>query len=287
MLSGIGGDEVTGGVPTPTPELMDLLARARFRVLARQLKVWALNKRKPWFHLFFEAARGFFPPALIGVPKQTQPAAWLHPSFVKRHEAALTGYPSRVKLFGPLPNFQENVSTLDVLRRQLACSALPSQPAYEKRFPYLDRDFLEFMCATPREQLVRPGQRRSLMRRALTRIVPDELLNRKGKAFVVRSPMAAISTEWASLTEMTQHMVSSELGIVDANAFCEALHRTIRGQEVHVVTMMRTLRIEFWLRGLKDHRIVKRASSLAADHPEVLCSPAEVRSHSPKESSAS
>jgi len=287
VLSGIGGDEVTGGVPTPTPELMDLLARARFRVLARQLKVWALNKRKPWFHLFFEAARGFFPPALIGVPKQTQPAAWLHPSFVKRHEAALTGYPSRVKLFGPLPNFQENVSTLDVLRRQLACSALPSQPAYEKRFPYLDRDFLEFMCATPREQLVRPGQRRSLMRRALTRIVPDELLNRKGKAFVVRSPMAAISTEWASLTEMTQHMVSSELGIVDANAFCEALHRTIRGQEVHVVTMMRTLRIEFWLRGLKDHRIVKRASSLAADHPEVLCSPAEVRSHSPKESSAS
>ena len=29
MLSGIGGDEVTGGVPTPTPELEDLLARGQ------------------------------------------------------------------------------------------------------------------------------------------------------------------------------------------------------------------------------------------------------------------
>src|SRR5206468_4584581 len=30
ILSGIGGDEVMGGVPLPTPELQDLLARARF-----------------------------------------------------------------------------------------------------------------------------------------------------------------------------------------------------------------------------------------------------------------
>ena len=62
VLSGIGGDEVTGGVPTPTPELADLLARARLGTLARQLKAWALNKRRPWFHLLFETARSFLPP---------------------------------------------------------------------------------------------------------------------------------------------------------------------------------------------------------------------------------
>ena len=61
VLSGIGGDEVTGGVPTPTPALADLLARARFITLAHQLKVWALEKRKPWFYLLFEAAQEFFP----------------------------------------------------------------------------------------------------------------------------------------------------------------------------------------------------------------------------------
>src|SRR5205807_7194575 len=52
VLSGIGGDEVMGGVPTPTPELENLLARAQIGALAHQLKVWALEKKKPWFHLF-------------------------------------------------------------------------------------------------------------------------------------------------------------------------------------------------------------------------------------------
>ena len=89
VLSGIGGDEVTGGVPTPTPELEDLLARAKFRTLAHQLKVWALNKRKPWFHLLLEAARGFFPPALVGVPKHMRPAPWLHANFVKQQPGGL------------------------------------------------------------------------------------------------------------------------------------------------------------------------------------------------------
>src|SRR5579859_3071038 len=39
VLSGLGGDEVTGGVPTPLPEIEDLLARAHFCTLAHRLKV--------------------------------------------------------------------------------------------------------------------------------------------------------------------------------------------------------------------------------------------------------
>src|SRR5260370_26060591 len=125
VLSGIGGDEVMGGVPTPTPELEDLLARAQFKTLAHQLTIWALQKKRPWFHLFGEAARDFFPPALVGVPKYMRPAPWLQSSFAKHHWAALTGYPSRTHLFGPLPSFQSNVGTIDALRRQLPRTALP------------------------------------------------------------------------------------------------------------------------------------------------------------------
>jgi asparagine synthase (glutamine-hydrolysing) len=250
VLSGIGGDEVMGGVPTPAPELKNLLVRAQFGALAHQLKVWALEKRKPWFHLFWEAARGFFPPALLGVPKYMRPAPWLQSSFVKHHRAALLGYPSRTQLFGPLPSFQENVGTLDALRRQLARTALPFEPPFEKRYPYLDRDLLEFMFAIPREQLVRPTQRRSLMRRALVGIVPDEILNRKTKAFVARSPMVAISNDWVHFAEMTQNMLSSSLGIVDPERISEALQKVRRGEEVPIVTLMRTLSLEGWLKDL-------------------------------------
>jgi asparagine synthase (glutamine-hydrolysing) len=256
VLSGIGGDEVMGGVPTPTPELENLLATVQFGALAHQLKVWALEKRKPWFHLFWEAARGFFPPALAGVPKYMRPAPWLQSSFVNRHWAALTGYPSRTKLFGALPSFQENVNTLDALRRQLARTALPFDPPFEKRYPYLDRGLLEFMFAIPREQLVRPTQRRSLMRRALVSIVPDEILNRKGKAFVARAPMVAISNDWAHFAEMTQNMLSSSLGIVDSERISEALQKVRRGEEVPMVTLRRTLFFEGWLKELRALGII-------------------------------
>src|SRR6266478_5665502 len=91
VLSGIGGDEVMGGVPTPTPELEDLLATGHFKQLAHELKVWALNKRKPWSYLLFEAAREFFPPGLVGIPKHKRPATWLNPGFVKRNRAKWPG----------------------------------------------------------------------------------------------------------------------------------------------------------------------------------------------------
>src|SRR5213075_2882466 len=110
--------------------------------------------------------------------------------------------------------FQGNLGTLDILRRQLARAAAPFDPPFDKRYPFLDRDLLEFMFAIPREQLVRPTQRRSLMRRALVGIVPDEILNRKTKAFVARAPMKTVSRDWAKLMEMTQNMVIGSLGIV-------------------------------------------------------------------------
>jgi asparagine synthase len=103
------------------------------------------------------------------------------------------------RVFGPLPSFQMNLDALNGLRSQLGCSSLSSAPRYEKRYPYLDRDLLEFVYAIPREQLVRPGQRRSLMRRALIGIVPDVILQRKRKAGILDSTRALQATEEALL----------------------------------------------------------------------------------------
>jgi len=133
---------------------------------------------------------------------------------------------------------------------------LSSELPYEKRYTYLDRALLEFIYAIPREQLVRPGQRRSLMRRALVGIVPDEILNRKRKAFVARAPMVAISTEWDSLMELSQHMVSCSLGIVEFNALSETLRNARHGQEIPIVTLIRTLAVESWLRNLANSSLL-------------------------------
>jgi len=255
LLSGTGGDEVTGGVPTPVPQLEDLFARVQLMDLAHQLKVWALEKRKPWFHLFFEAMKRFLPPSLAGIPEFRRPAPWMQRNFVKRHRGVLSGYASRVKLFISRPSFQENLTALEMLRRQLACIGPPAD--YEKRYPYLDRTFLEFMYAIPREQLVRPGQRRSLMRRSLVGIVPDQILNRKRKAFVARAPMSAIAAKWTTLSAMSRDMVSNSRGIVEPEGFREALEKIHHGQEVPIMALIRTIGVEAWLRGLQQRKLLR------------------------------
>jgi asparagine synthase (glutamine-hydrolysing) len=260
LLSGIGGDEMTGGVPTPIPELADLLASGRFGTFAHQLMIWALSKRKPWTHLFFDVVGRLFPPALIGSSNHLSPPQWLKPHFINRHRSALVGYENRLRLFGASPSFQENVSTLDALRRQLACDVLPIAPPYEKRYPFLDRDLLEFIFAIPREQVVRPGQRRSLMRRALIGIVPDEILNRKRKAYLARSPIASLLTQWSHFARPDEPMVCDSLGILDSGAFKEMLRQAHDGREVPVVTLLRTLGMEVWIRGLLNPEGHRRAT---------------------------
>jgi len=174
---------------------------------------------------------------------------------------ALTGYEDRKRIFGPLPGFQAHVRTVDALRRQLAGLTLSSDPQLEKRYPYLDRGLLEFLSAIPCEQLVRPGQRRSLMRRALIGIVPDELLNRKRKAFVARGPMVGIAAGWPRLLELGQQIFISSIGIADSTRFVEALQRTQQGVEVPIVQLMRTLGIELWLRNLTVRRVLGDTTS--------------------------
>jgi asparagine synthase (glutamine-hydrolysing) len=251
VLSGLGGDEVTGGVPTPTPELANLLATGRLGAFTHRLGIWALNKRKPWFRLLFETLKLFLPPALAG-PSGHVPPAWLHTQFINRQRKALGGYRSRLSLFGPLPSIQESLCTLDTLRRQLSCQPLSLVPLCEKRYPYLDRDLLEFLYSIPREQLVRPGQRRSLMRRALTGIVPDELLQRKRKAYVARRPMIVVSAISSELMKMSRDMLSVHLGFVVQSEFARTVEQATGGLEVPLIPLMRTIALELWLRSLQN-----------------------------------
>lgn len=248
LLSGIGGDEVLGGVPNALPELADLLVGGRLGLLAHQLKAWSLSLRRPWIHLFRDTVLLFLPAALRGQePENT--SNWLTADFVKRCKFALIGYASRTETFGPRPSFQENLSTLEGLRRQLACPVPPTGIPHEYRYPYLDRDLLEFLFSIPREQLVRPGQRRSLMRRALKGVVPEEILNRKRKAFVSRAPALAIRASFAK-RRPTEVSVLGSLGIIDEEKFAAEMKKNLLGEEVPIVPLLRVLILESWLRNL-------------------------------------
>jgi asparagine synthase (glutamine-hydrolysing) len=249
VLSGIGGDEVMGGVPSPSPELSDLLVKARLGSLLSRGIEWALATRQPLINLFASTCRSFLPRTRHSLIESCPAVEWLRPEFIRRQIPALRGYDERFRVFGQLPSYQENLSALGSLQRQLECCGRRTSFPHEVRYPYLDKDLLHFLFAIPREQMVRPGRRRSLMRRALVGIVPQEILERKRKAYILRGPMTAIAQNWTALDAFTTHMVSEEMGIFDAGKFRKALLRIREGIAVPISPVFRTLLVEQWLRG--------------------------------------
>jgi hypothetical protein len=162
-------------------------------------------------------------------------------------------------LFGPLPSFQENADALD--RNSSAarlCKDLTAGHPYERRYPFLDRDLLEFLFAIPREQLVRPGERRSLMRRALRDC--DAILDRRRKAFISRAPIRLAEQHLGALAA-SGRLASEEVGILDSAKYRDALNGACMGRDIPLVPLVRTLALEQWLQvlgrsGLLDGRLI-------------------------------
>ncbi len=256
LLRGVGGDEVLGGVPTPIPELADLFAMGQFKKLAQQVVSWAIVKRKPVLRLLCDVIRVFLPVAFVGLPQNQRPASWLKPEFVRRNRTVFHRNECRLRMIGRSPSFQENVHAFHTLCRQLSCSSLPLDPTYGRRYPYLDRDLLEFVFAIPREQLLRPGQRRSLMRRSLVGTVPDDILGRRRKAYVVRGICAGVLDRWPVFSEISHNMISASAGMIDSEAFRQALLSIPHGRDVPIVFVARTIAVEAWLRQLVRNDIL-------------------------------
>jgi asparagine synthase (glutamine-hydrolysing) len=121
----------------------------------------------------------------------------------------------------------------------------------EYRYPYLDKDLVSLLMAIPREQLLRPNRRRSLMRRALAGIVPHEVLERKAKAFQLRGVLHALQRARPSLEGLFQQSRLAEEGCIDPDLFRSAFRKACEGEASHTRTLIRTIAMELWLQSEK------------------------------------
>jgi asparagine synthase (glutamine-hydrolysing) len=264
VLSGTGGDEIMGGVPTLIPELADLLVRGHFIKFLQKALESALCERRPMIHVLWRLCSEFLP-ARIFERRGGRSIPWLAPEFVRHHRAALSGYQRRLQVFGPLPSVQEYVRAFASLRRQLNCSTPARRPSYEKRYPFLDRDLAEFVCSIPREQLVRPNQRRSLMRRALRGIVPEAILERRRKAYVSRGPLITLGENLARMFAQRSTMLTGNVGWLNPDRLVRITQNAHQGKEVPILPILRTLMTEFWLRALERQALLGSKIMFRAD----------------------
>ena len=119
----------------------------------------------------------------------------------------------------------------------------------EYRFPYLDRDLVDFLFRIPREQLVRPGRRRSLMRRALREIVPIEVLERTRKGYIARGPLVAIQNARDTIQTLLAHPLAAEYGLIDPVELRPSVDLITSGKEMKQwPILLKAIAFELWLR---------------------------------------
>jgi asparagine synthase (glutamine-hydrolysing) len=248
ILSGVGGDELLGGVPTPMPELADYLISLQPVTLLRQATQWSIARRTPLIQTLLGAARtairlylGPRPASPIPSWIQSRLKQLLMDTFRReaRHETPFLALPSS-KINGQM--WWPLIETLPHSR--------PSPLArFEYRCPYLDRDLVNFLFQVPREQLVRPGRRRSLMRRALRSLVPPEVLERRRKAQLSKTPVIAFFNARSALRELSSNLCAADIGLIDQAAFVRSMDLVTSGEQTSEWPMlMRAILFEIWLR---------------------------------------
>jgi asparagine synthase (glutamine-hydrolysing) len=251
ILSGFGGDEVLGGVPTPLPELADHLVFCRLKLLFRQLTQWSLVERRPAIHLLLDTVRFALDLYWPATANRDQMPHWL-PTTVKERACELSQHdPVRMDRFG--------------LRPSTICNGIgwwgvmESSPGHnpgllsrvEHRYPYLDRDLIEYLFAVPREQLILPGRRRSLMKRALRGIVPEEILERRRKAFLIRGPLASLRQGATEIDQLFSNSLAARLGVLELRQFKSSLDSTIKeGDPKQLSSLLGTISFERLLRSV-------------------------------------
>jgi asparagine synthase (glutamine-hydrolysing) len=127
---------------------------------------------------------------------------------------------------------------------------------WEYRYPFLDRDLLEFLFELPYEYLAKPGRRRFLMRAALQQIVPEEILERRRKAFLLSSPLRNIRKLTTRLAAIIDRSVLVQSGYVDKTALRGALESTVNGEDLRWWGyLLRFVTLETWLQHRERARV--------------------------------
>jgi asparagine synthase (glutamine-hydrolysing) len=255
LLSGFGGDEINGQTLDPRVVMADLLLQMRLVELAKQLTTWSLLIRKrPWIQLFLQTAVQALPAFLRAtLSSQGEVEPWINDTFARKQKMSIrqVQVASRGCL---LPSHRDAAQTVSTLSRRISC-AEPSP--IERRYPFLDQTLVEFLTTIPPDQLLRPGERRSLMRRALQNIVPAEILARRTKSVAGRSSCIALMKHWHEVESAFVSPLTSHLGFVDKDSILEALLSLKNGKvPIYVVRLLKALSLEFWLRDVQARNVI-------------------------------
>ena len=255
ILSGTGGDEMNGQALNPAIPMADLLAHFHLVKVSGEIFRWSLLTRTPYLSWLGQVITELLPigiRARLGGYGENHP--WINRDFGRRYGLAARELEqvSGVRFYRPGP--RDALQTITTLSRELTRLA-PSR--LEQRYPYLDQTLVEFLTSIPFDQLLRPGKRRHLMRRALRGIVPAEVLARRTKVSASRCYAKTVGKHWNEIEEALVSPLSERMGFLDGDFLRRSLVKLKNGQAgEQIAGVLKALSLEFWLRDISAREMI-------------------------------
>lgn len=217
-LRGFGGDQLLWSENYQTAQLADLLQRGRLITLLRSLGRSNRDMGEPYLRLLGGALYPLLPQWLRA---RFGPESLPSPPFLRQEALRRAGFPDR--FFWPRRLGRPELSPSDQLRQieildsiaVLAGRSDSGPITIDAAYPFFDRDLVELCLGLPFDELLRPGQTRSIHRRALAGRVPERVLERKSKATVSEAILKAIRDRWPQIRPILADLRLEELGLVD------------------------------------------------------------------------
>jgi asparagine synthase (glutamine-hydrolysing) len=253
LLSGLGGDQVLWSVPQASPILADLLFRFKPIDLHRELQAWSQILKRPYTQLLWrETVLPFLPDSLRAkFESRIKVAPWLERRFVKRMKLQRRTLLPDDPFHFRLPSKQMQSSRILFVISEIAQGECWESSSFNRTYPLLHRPLVEFLVAIPFEQKLRGTETRSLMRRALRDLLPERVVQRKGKGTTGETFCRGLALEWPILKPMFTDARVYSLGYVDRKSFRSALDLARHGCQEHISTLLKTISLEIWLRSLE------------------------------------
>ncbi len=252
LLDGMDGDTT---VSHGLAYLEELARSGRWVALAKEVtRLGQRFNRAPWWFLW----RYILNP-LIPEPIRKAWRSWDGGAVMNREFARHVGLPDRAQMLRRhMPrrarisregHWRELTSGLNAYALEVLDKAA-SAFSIEPRYPFFDKRLAEFCLALPPEQKLYQGWNRVVMRRAMEKILPEEVRWRGGKADL--SPnftRGLLAFERGILEDVILRNPQVILPYVDTSQLREAYKRYLAGTGYKdALTIWKTVTLALWLR---------------------------------------
>jgi asparagine synthase (glutamine-hydrolysing) len=252
LLTGLGGDSVVSHGPAYLTELARSLQLRRFVTAVgatarrHQRPVWPLVKR-------YGLAPNV-PSAMIRRRRVAQVGASGVP--VRPDVAAALGVPERMAALQArsLSHTARDAHLLELMSGQTSIAMerswhIDAVSGIERRHPFLDRRVAELCVSLPGDQKLRDGWTRSIMRRALVGILPEEVRLRVGKSSLAAAFKRSLMKNDKAVLEALVDKPTAVAEWVEPAALDALWHRCLtQGEASDCYALWRVAVLAAWLR---------------------------------------